>query len=300
MHPIPGDPALFYLSSGDVLPGTCGPWTGPGPNSNRVSWQPESCRLNDLDAIQFGQPARLSVQGFNDPGWQIVKGDEKSVRRTNGVLEMDPGTTLGYPSLMQSSEISFKYSSNGFSACRLRLFCAGTDGTHSMNLLLGNTGNQFISGLEEVEGQFENQTQIKTTPGEPVTVRLSIGEKQVELFVNDLPMQQFPIDPSKCAGSGLMIEPAGLWGNGELSRFAFGFLGQFRSRPHLAARSQQRNQDPGVDRAAIPKRRSAPASAARGERGRAARRDRGRHSLPILDFDAASRTSVCRATGSRP
>ena len=41
----PGDPALFYLSSGDVLSGNSGPSTAPGPNSSLRSWNPESFRL---------------------------------------------------------------------------------------------------------------------------------------------------------------------------------------------------------------------------------------------------------------
>ena len=127
---------------------------------------------------------------------------------------MESGTAIAYPSLMQSSEICFKYSSTGFSAVRLRMFCAGTDSSHSVNLLLGNTGNQFIAGQEMAEGQFENQVQIRTTPGDPVAVRLMIGSNNIELFLNDVSAMRIPFDPAKCAGSGLIIEPAGLWGNG--------------------------------------------------------------------------------------
>jgi peroxiredoxin len=211
---LPSDPALFYLSSGDVLPGRLRSLDRDGAEFESDIMAGRKLPAGELDAIQFGAPPQINVQGFNDPGWQIVKGDEKSVRRADGGLQMDAGTSISYPSLMQSSEIKFKYSTNGFSAARLRMFCAGADGTHAMNLLIGSTGNQFISGLESTEGQFDNQVQIKIRQGDPVSVRLEINESRVELFVNDISLQQFPIDAKKIAGSGLIIEPASLWGNG--------------------------------------------------------------------------------------
>jgi peroxiredoxin len=209
----PPDPALFYLSSGDVLPGSLGSIDRTGAEFESSLMDARKLPAGELDAIQFGASARFNVRGFGNPGWHIVKGDEGSVRRTDDVLEMDPGTAIAYPSILQCNEITFKYSTSGFSATRLRLFCAGTDGTHSMNLLIGRTGNQFISGLEGVEGQFENQSQVAVKPGEAVLVRLMIEENQVELYVNDTLSQQFPIEPAKCAGFGMIIEPASIWGN---------------------------------------------------------------------------------------
>ena len=99
---------------------------------------------------------------------------------------------------MQSSDIRFKYSSNGFSSARLRMFCAGTDSSHSINLLLGNTGNQFIAGQEANEGQFDNQVQIMVKPGEPVAVRVKMEENQVVLFVNDV----------SCSSNSRLIPPS--------------------------------------------------------------------------------------------
>ena len=209
-----GDPALFYLNSGDVLSGNLRSLDKSGAEFESSIMTASKLPANELAAIQFEAPTQMNVQGFGDAGWRILKGDDKSVRRDKDSLEMDPGTALAYPSLMESSEISFKYSSTVFSGTRLRLFCEGTDGTHSVNLLLGNTGNQFVAGLEAAEGQFQTQTQIKTKPNEPVSIRLVIGEKQIELFVNDLSLQKIPIDTSKQTGAGLIIEPASLWGNG--------------------------------------------------------------------------------------
>lgn len=211
---LPDEPALFYLRSGDVLPGKLNSLDRTGAEFESDLMAARKLPANELNAIQFGAPTRIDVHGFGDPGWIITKGDEKSVRRTGENLQMDPGTAIAYPSLLQGSEFSFKYPSTGFSATRLRLFATGTDGSHAMSILLGNTGNQFVSGLESGDGQFENQGQIKTKPGEAVSVRIKIDDNQVEIFANDVAVQRFPIDPAKSAGSGLIIEPASMWGNG--------------------------------------------------------------------------------------
>jgi peroxiredoxin len=210
----PRDPALFYLSSGDVLSGNLRSLDRSGAEFESPLMETKKLPVGQLDAIQFAAASRINVQGFADPGWQIVKGDEKDVRRENDTVKMEAGTAMAYPSLMQSSDIRFKYSSSSFSSARLRMFCAGTDSSHSINLLLGNTGNQFLAGQEATEGQFENQAQIKTAPGNAVAVHLSIGNNSIELFLNDVSVMHIPFDPSKCAGSGFIVEPASLWGNG--------------------------------------------------------------------------------------
>jgi peroxiredoxin len=210
---LPSDPALFYLRSGDVLPGRLRSFDRDGAEYESDIMAARKLPAGEINAIQFGAPPQINLHGFADAGWHIVKGDEKSVRKTDDKIEMDSGTSVSYPSLMQSSEIKFNYVSNGFSAVRLRMFCAGSDGTHATNLLLGNTGNQFIAGLEAAEGQFGNQTQIKIRQGDPAAVRLEIGDSQVELFVNDISMVHVPVDNKKVAGAGLIIEPASLWGN---------------------------------------------------------------------------------------
>jgi peroxiredoxin len=215
--PVPEDTALFYLSSGDILPGNLQSMDRTGAEFESSLMAARKLPADELNAIEFGAPTRSNVQSFNDPGWQIVKGTKETVRITEDKLQMDPGTAIAYPSLMQSSEISFKYVSNGFSAARLRMFCSKTDPSRSINLLLGSTGNQFIAGTESTEGQFDTQVQVKTRPGDPVSVRLEVGEDEVELFVNDVSIQHIPIDPSKRAGSGLIIEPASLWGNSTFS-----------------------------------------------------------------------------------
>ena len=211
--PAPAETALFYLTSGDVLPGNLGSLDRAGAEFDSSLMAARKIPAQELNAIKFGPSSRLNVQGFNDPGWQIVHGDDSKVHRDDDTLRLDPGASLGFASLLQSSTISFKFVSNGLSAARFRMFCSKTDTTRGINLLLGSTGNQFIAGIESTQGQFDNQVQIKTNPGEPVNVRFEIGEDQVELYANDVMQLRIPIDPAKRAGSGLIIEPAGLWGN---------------------------------------------------------------------------------------
>ena len=215
--PLPNDPALFYLNSGDVLPGNLRSLDRTGVQFESSLMDARLLPSAQLEAIQFSPATRLNVQSFSDPAWQAVKGDGKGVRHDGDSLQMDAGAAVGMSSLMQSGDFSFKYSSTGFSAMRVRLFCAGKDESNSTNILLCNTGAQFSTGLESTPGQFDNQFQIRTQPGTPVTVRFKMENNAVELFVNDISAGQFPVDPANCPGSGVILEPASVWGNGVFS-----------------------------------------------------------------------------------
>jgi thiol-disulfide isomerase/thioredoxin len=212
--PLSSDPALFYLSSGDVLPGSLESVDRSGVDFSSSLMAQMKLPGSQLEAIEFSSPTRMNVQGFSDPAWEIIKGDDKSVRRTGNNLEMDAGTAITLPSLMQCGEFSFKYSTNGFSALRVRLFSAGKDESNTTSILMCASGAQFTAGLESVPGQFDSQFQIRTQPGNAVTVRFKVENSAVNLYVNDIPVGPFPIDLAKCAGSGVILEPASVWGNG--------------------------------------------------------------------------------------
>ncbi len=212
--PLPADPALFYLNSGDILPGNLRSLDRTGVEFDSSLMDSRQLPSAQLEAIEFSPATRVNVQGFNDPAWQIVKGDDKSVRRDGNTLQMDAGTAVGMSSLMQCGDFSFKYTSNGFSATRVRLFCAGKDETNTTSIMLCNMGGQFTTGLETAQGQLDSQFQIRNQPGTPVTVRFKMENNAVELLVNDISAGQFPVDPTNCAGSGVILEPASIWGNG--------------------------------------------------------------------------------------
>jgi peroxiredoxin len=212
--PLPADPALFYLTSGDILPGSLQSLDRTGADFTSSLMDARKLPAAQLEAIEFSPPTHLDVQSFSAPEWQIVKGDEKSVRRVGNAVELDNIGAIGMESLMECGEFSFKYNNNGFSAARVRLFCAGKDETNSLNLILCGTGGQFTVGQETTPGQMTSQFQVRTQPGTPAAVRFKLENDAVELFVNDTSVGQFPIDSAKYSGSGVIIEPASVWGNG--------------------------------------------------------------------------------------
>ena len=99
-----------------------------------------------VGVIQFGSVIQKSMKGFTEPRWKILKGDEKTVRKTDDAVRLEPGTAFGHPSVLQCSEVRFKlaFISGGFSAARLRLFCSGTSREKSSNLVIGRFGGLLI------------------------------------------------------------------------------------------------------------------------------------------------------------
>jgi peroxiredoxin len=211
---IPSAPALFYTGSGDILPGALRAIDASGVEFTSTITDATKLNVADLDAIQFGAVAQLQMRGFNDGGWRILKGDEQSVRKSETGIEIDPGSAIGHPAAMQSSEIRFNVLPKPLATIRLRLFCAGTDPAKSVSLIVAHWGSRIYYGLESSEGQLQNQFQTNITSGEPLAVVLSIAERHIELQLNGgVVSQRFAIDQTKRAGSGLVIEPASIWGN---------------------------------------------------------------------------------------
>jgi peroxiredoxin len=69
-------------------------------------------------------------------------------------------------------------------------------------------------GQESTPGQLDSQFQVRTQPGVPVNVHFKVENNTVELLVNDISAGQYPIDSTKCPGSGVILEPSSIWGNG--------------------------------------------------------------------------------------
>jgi len=209
-------PALFYTRAGDALPGTLRSIDRAGVEFDPAITEAAKLPASVLEAIQFAPSAALNMHGFNNTGWRILKGDDSKIRRTGDSLEMDPESSIGHPAAMQSGEIRFGLdTTSSFSTVRLRMFCAGTNPAKSTNLLFvtGINGNQVICGIEGQDGQFEDQQIRVNVPDGPVSVRLVIHDKDLALYLNNARMGVFSIPPSRRIGSGLIIEPAGIWGN---------------------------------------------------------------------------------------
>ncbi len=205
--------ALFYMQSGDVLPGILRSLDRTGVEIDSGVVEVTKLPVETLDAIQFGGGGGRNLRGFGDAGWRIVKGTEPGVRKKEDSLSMDAGTAIGHPSVLQSSEIKFSFNAASFAVIRLRLFCAGTESAQSTNLVMGNMGGRLYSGIESTDGLLDHEQQMTIDQGQSVAVRLSISDKQVELFFNDVLARKIAISPTKRAGAGLVIEPASAWGN---------------------------------------------------------------------------------------
>jgi thiol-disulfide isomerase/thioredoxin len=211
--PPPYEPALFYMDSGDVLPGSLQSMDKSGAEFASSIMDARKLPASKIDAIEFVLPVSADAKSFDDPSWKILKGDSKSIQRKGNTLQMEPATSIEIPLVMQSSEISFKMNGQGLSGVRLRMFCGDGATDKSTHLLLATTGNQFLAGGEAANGQFDNQSQTMIKQGEPVSVRLEISDDKVEVFANDVSLLEIPIDPANCSGTGLIIEPASVWGN---------------------------------------------------------------------------------------
>ena len=209
---FPSVPALFYTKAGDVLPGALASVDQSGVEFDSNLIEARKLPAGNLNAVQFDPPLAASLEGFDDGGWRVLKGDSATVKRAGGQLTMQPGTAIGHPFAMQGEEVQFKVKPNGWSTFRLRLFCSATDGSKAPHALLVFTGDELYSGLEASEGQFESEAETRIGPGE-FTVRLVVDNRSVELQVNGIPVDSFKIAPSARRGAGLIIEPGSAWGN---------------------------------------------------------------------------------------
>lgn len=206
--------SLFYLSSGDILPGKL-----RVIDAKQVDFESDVAAVRQLpaekiQAIQFGGES-LNLDGFEDSGWRRVRGGETTAKR-NGKAALDflPGGSWGHPSFMQTNEISFNLLSDGFSALRVRLFCDGVNpAAPSTNLLFGHMGSEVCFGLEATGDQMDRQFRLRSSG--PMPVRIAIGETSVEVYLNGVSARKIALNSKMRSGSGLIIEPFSLWGNGE-------------------------------------------------------------------------------------
>ncbi len=247
--------ALFYLSNGDVVPGTLRAIDAKLVDLDSSLAAVKQLPAEKLQAIQFGG-APLNLDGFEDPGWQRVRGDEKLVKRNGkAAIDFEPGGSWGHPSFMQVNELSFTLLSNGFSALRVRLFCDGVNpAAPSTNLLFGHMGSEVCFGLESSGDQMDRQFRLRTTG--PMPVRIAISENNIEVFFNGVSARKIVLTPKMLSGSGLIIEPFSLWGNGERdvkinsfsARIAPGRLAvpvvDLRAKEHALTVPRFRKEDP--------------------------------------------------------
>ncbi len=206
--------ALFYLQEGDVVPGKL-----RAIDAKQVDLESEVVAVKhlpaeELQAIQFGG-ASLNLEGFEDPGWQRLRGGADHVeRKGKAELGLDVGGSYGHPSFMQVNEIKFTLLNSGFSALRMRLYCDGVNpAAPSTNLLFGHMSSEVCFGLETNGDQMDRQFRVRSTG--PMPVRIALAENTVEVFFNGVSARKIVLTPKMRSGSGIIIEPFNLWGNGE-------------------------------------------------------------------------------------
>lgn len=208
--------ALFYLSSGDVVPGTL-----RAIDAKQVDLESDVVQLKHLptekvQAIQFGG-APLNLDGFEDYGWQRVRGGADLVKRNGkAALDFQPAGSWGHPAFMQVNEISFTLMNTGFTALRMRLYCDGVNpAAPSTNLLFCHMGSEACVGLQ-ADGDGETMDrQFRLKSNGPIPVRIELGENTVEVFLGGVSARKINLTAKMRSGSGIIIEPFSMWGNGE-------------------------------------------------------------------------------------
>ncbi len=206
--------ALFYLSNEDVLPGRL-----RAIDATRVDLESPLTPVTLLPAtkvhaIQFGGRP-LNLDGFEDVGWQRLRGTTETVKRKGkGGLELEAGGSWGHPAFMQVNDISFTLQSDGFNALRVRLFCETANlPAPAVNLLFGHMGSEVCFGLETAGDQMDRQFRVRSSGSMPV--RIAVEDNSVEVFFNGVSARKIPVTSKMRSGSGIILEPFSLWGNGE-------------------------------------------------------------------------------------
>ncbi|WP_050023511.1 TlpA disulfide reductase family protein [Verrucomicrobium sp. BvORR034] len=206
-------PSLFYTRAGDVIPGRLISLDATGVELESPITTARRLAGTSLAAVQFQAAASTDVTSFLDPGWQILKGSDKTVKRTEKNLDLPVGTAMAHWGALQSSEVKFNITSSNYSTFRLTLFATGGEDKNCMRFIVANFGSQIYSGTEAEDGQLGDRNQLPGTGGKPVPMRLVIQDKFVEIFINGSKQHRFSLDAGRRPGTGLIIEPCSVWGN---------------------------------------------------------------------------------------
>ncbi len=214
--PIAKAPALFFLKTGDILPGEL-----KGMDENFVNLHTSISTLSKLssvnfNAIQFAGPDYNS-NGFNDPGWRVMKGDPNSIVRKDNEVTIKNGGAFGHSSVLQADEITFNIQNKeGYGASRLSFFVNdGNTTPKTLSLLLMISGNEIYCGQDDGNGQFQQRAQTMIQSNKPTQLKLVFSENSIEIFVSDISLYKMAALPAKREGLGLVFSSADVWGNGE-------------------------------------------------------------------------------------
>lgn len=213
---------LLYLANGDVLPARLRAIDERLVDVDSPLAAVKRLPGTKVQAIQFGGRP-LKLDGFEDEGWQRLGGREGAASLNDqGGVDLEPAGSWGHPSFMQVDEISFTLVGSGFSAVRVRLFAdCGNRAAPSTNLLFAQMGNEACFGLETTADQMDRQFRVRSSDRMPV--RVALADSSIEVFINNVSARKINITPKMRSGSGIVIEPFNLWGNGEREVKIIGF-----------------------------------------------------------------------------
>ncbi len=208
-------PALLHVKTGETLPVTL-----QNVSREKIEFIWDAAEQHSLDtaqlhAVQFSAPA-AGGKGFDGMGWRMLGEEGKSVTKKGDAVVLQPGSGIAHPYMLQGGDINFRMGQeNGLASIRIRLFCQGTArDSNSINFILGDFGGEIYCGLEQGEGQMQNQMEIASA-GNSAQIRLTFPGDKVELWVNKTKAASAPTKGKgvKTPGTGMIIETASLWGN---------------------------------------------------------------------------------------
>ena len=215
-------PGLAHLDTGEMVPAEVVSWSEKGAVvRSLVAEDGGASRLpaERVIALELAGPG-LKARGLEDPGWVVVRGGEKGAKldRAAGRVEMESGSLVGHGSFLQGSQLSFKVESDeSYGALRVRLFADGLqEKSANLALLIMRSGNTVYCGVEDPKrpGQMRGNTnRVPIEYEKPYVFAINWSNLKVETWVNGAPAMTHALTDATRSGTGILIEPTGLWGN---------------------------------------------------------------------------------------
>lgn len=214
-------PGMAYLANGEILPVEVESW-GEKNARIRSPLAADSRRgelpLAAIRALELAGPG-LQTADFGDLGWTALHGGERLVKRTEDgkSVTLEAGAAFGHGSFLQGTQLNFALGGDTYSSLRLRVFCEGANAkSPHLALLIYRSGSTAYCGVENPQrpGQMTgNYFRIPIPSNKPCPMMLKWNTKQLEFHVNgSLAFRQNLTDKVR-SGTGLIFEPASLWGN---------------------------------------------------------------------------------------
>lgn len=209
--------ALLQLRRGDLVPVKLDGLTNDEVRFTAAHTKVDRLPHPDLTAVLLNKKPMIT-NGFNDSGWVQTGAEGSGIegeKRDAALLK--PGSALAHPLMMSNQEITFtmdEIDSSGArgSTLRLSLFTRSTESDErALRILIAPIGSSIYVGEELTNGQMrrQNQTNIQ---GKKAAISVRVQGGQLKVKVNGSDMFTMPIAAAQRLGSGLVLEPAGMWG----------------------------------------------------------------------------------------